>query len=80
MSKGKLAVLNPVPARHNKAACELLEEWLENARKGNIVGVALCAVYADGSSSSAVSENDCRQHVIGAIECLKYRLLAEAWD
>lgn len=51
----------------NPECVEYLEQMLEKARSGEIVGVAIAMQYADGASSSGRAGFLFNQRVIGAL-------------
>lgn len=59
----------------NETCVARLEEWLEMARSGEIVGVAVVALCADGASRYAVSGKVGGHGMIGALEVAKAELI-----
>ncbi|WP_454917436.1 hypothetical protein [Xanthobacter sediminis] len=52
----------------NPTCIATLEEWLERARSGEIVGVALAALHHDGVGSYAVGGRVGGYSMLGALE------------
>ena len=67
--------------REPNAACiETIERWLEQARAGEIVGVALAGLGHDGFSQYSVAGKVGGYSMIGALEVAKAELLDIARD
>ncbi len=64
----------PVP---NKDLVEELERLLEMAQSGEIVAGAIAFTYRDGTSSTSTSGYVGAKSMIGAIEVMKFEILAE---
>lgn len=64
----------------NPVAVETLEMWLEMARSGKVVGVALAGLCADGSSRYAVGGRVGGYGMIGALTVAKAEVLDIARD
>lgn len=59
---------------------KILEEWIEEARRGEIVSVALVGLRPDGSSTEESSSTSHVHALIGAIRILETRVLAAAFE
>jgi hypothetical protein len=55
-------------------AIKLLEEWLERAKSGEIVAVALVGEGSDGLASRAFTRPRSRMTMIGALADMQYHL------
>ena len=63
----------------NQSAVELLEDFLERAKSGEIDCISIAAL-TDGSSVTQWSECDHIQALLGAITILEARLIREVID
>ena len=59
----------------NELCVTTLEDWLERARSGEIVGVSLAALHHDGLSSWAVGGKIGGHAMIGALEMARSELV-----
>lgn len=65
-----------VPTRDPNATCfAVLTKWLEMAKSGEIVGVAMAALHHDGCGSWAVGGTVGGYSMLGALEIAKADLL-----
>lgn len=64
----------------NAAAVEALERWLEMARSGHLVGVALAGLDCDGCGRWALSGRVGGYSMLGALEVVRAELLDEVRD
>lgn len=58
-------------AAASESVVRMLETWLQIAREGRLEGVALVALYADGSFDTSFSQTTSRSRLMGAIETMK---------
>jgi predicted hydrolase (HD superfamily) len=58
----------------NQSAIRLLEEWLEKAKAGEIVAVALVGEGVDGLMSREFTRPRSRMAMIGALADMQYHL------
>lgn len=58
---------------------EMLEEWLERAKAGEIVAVTLVGECADGFSITGFTRPRSRATMIGALVYMQHRIVAD-WD
>lgn len=66
----------PVPTMvPNESAIELLEEMLERARSGDVVGVCITAVHADKCGSYCMAGLVGGYSILGALEMAKAELI-----
>jgi hypothetical protein len=63
------------PARINQQTIAMLREWLEMSERGEIHGVVLAGLCADGETMSAGTENESISALLGALDILRYRIL-----
>ena len=61
----------------NETCIKALEEWLDMARSGEIVGVALAGLCADRASRYAVAGKVGSYGMLGALEMAKADLIAD---
>lgn len=59
----------------NESVISLLEQYLEMAKEGDIVCIALAGTTSDNSSWTAHSELENAQTILGSIEVLKAKIL-----
>lgn len=59
---------------------ELLEELLEQAKAGEVTGIAIAASHADGSTTQNWSAMDDADKIIATIERVKLRLLMQHFE
>lgn len=55
-----------------------LEDWLEDAKAGRLVGLALCGVNIDKTTRSQVCESDNYHMLLASVTVLQFRLLSES--
>lgn len=60
----------------NESAIELLQEWLDAAKAGEVVAVGLAGVRYDGATRTQYSETANAGTLIGACARLQYRMIA----
>lgn len=70
LNGGPVGVLAP-----NEDAIELLEDMLERAKSGDIVGVAVCALHYDAAASYSVAGLVGGYSLLGALEMAKAELI-----
>lgn len=75
-----LAVLPTSRLRAHEKTVEILEQWLERARRGEITQVALAGVCADGGVAHQHSPTDDFFVLIGAVEAVKFDMLRGAFE
>jgi hypothetical protein len=64
----------------NESCVELLEEWLERARSGEIHTVAIAGLTDQSSSITQWSEIDHVQALLGALRILEARVVRQVVD
>lgn len=64
----------------NQEVIEVLEHWLEMAKNGEILSVAIAAIREDLASHTQWSSCDNMQLLIGAAAILEYKLIKEIAD
>jgi hypothetical protein len=62
------------PAVSNRRAVELLESFLEDARAGRLVSVAVAGVTSTGVACTAMSNDDGGLLLLGAVTRLQHRI------
>ena len=71
-----LRVLEPRPARIQGEVVEILEEALEQARRGELSCVAIAAVLADGMTARTVfSRTEYKPALLGSIALMQARVI-----
>jgi ribonuclease PH len=58
----------------SKEAVEILEDYLEMAKRGEIIAVAICAVLSDGGATHQASSTDHQITLLGAVGRLLHRM------
>lgn len=66
-----------VPGQPNPAVVDLLEEALGMARRGEIVSVGLVRLDAQGTANTAWTHQSQYFALMGAVQVLMHRLLAD---
>ncbi len=66
----KLNVVN-ITKNINETVIEVLEETLEKAKTGNVMGVAIAKIHDDGGIGHIYSANNDSSAMLGSIEALK---------
>lgn len=66
------------PAEVNQAVVAALETWLEQAKAGTLIGVALAGVNNDGTTSTEITQSDRYHHLVSAVTIMQFRLLDES--
>jgi hypothetical protein len=56
----------------------ILEDYLEMAKRGEIVAVAVCAVCPDGTATHQAGANDYQVTLLGAVSRLLHRMQISA--
>lgn len=77
MGDSEIRTLRVVPraATANKYAIEALENMLARAREGEVIGVAVAAVLADGSTATCYEKGENIATLLGSVQRLNVRLL-----
>lgn len=73
----KLIPLETPRAAARADAVELLEDFLERAKAGEIIAVAIAAVRPDLNSETGYSETDNLNALLGSVSALDKRLARE---
>ena len=68
----KVVAFKSLAAETNEAAIKLLEEYLEDAKKGDIVEVAIAGLLSDGGMSIGATKSHNCPGLLGAISRLLY--------
>jgi hypothetical protein len=58
----------------SKEAVSILEDYLEMAKRGEIVALAVCAIAPDGAAMHQASSNDNQVTLLGAVGRLLHRM------
>lgn len=66
------------PAAVRQDIAETLRAWLADVDRGEIVGLALCGVRADGTTCTQVCESDNYHTLLAAVTVLQFRMLGES--
>lgn len=61
----------------NESCVETLQDWLEKAKAGEVVTVAIAGITGDGASLTQWSEIDHVQALLGAITILEAKVVRE---
>jgi hypothetical protein len=64
------------PAEINAGIIETLEDWLADARNGDIKSLLMVRVDVDDSFIISIPANDCTLQLLGAVEFAKHDLIA----
>jgi len=65
------------PGSPNESVVKCLEEILEQARSGEVSGIAVALQHGDGSTSTRLHGYLAHHATMGAVEYLKHRLLSD---
>ncbi len=69
------------PERARRQSENLLLEWLDRVRSGEVIAVALAGVCSDHASLTAFSPSDRHSTLIGTTAILQGKLLADVkWE
>jgi hypothetical protein len=71
--------LVPKSQTHSEGCVKTLENMLEIARKGEIVGVAIAATDREGYTHTSYEPGENMATLLGALERLRHRLLTH-WE
>lgn len=67
--------LKTYAAQANESAVRVLEEWLEMAKRGEIIAVAIAGLTADRAAMTHISATDPFVALAGAVSILQHRML-----
>lgn len=73
--KPNLVTLPTIPVEANKQVVETLTGWLEAAKAGRIISIAMCAITPDRKSWTYHSQTDQFALLTGAIVLMQHRRL-----
>jgi hypothetical protein len=62
----------------SKETVGILEDYLEMAKRGEIIAVAICAIAPDGAATHQASANDHQITLLGAVGRLLHRMNTNA--
>ena len=74
---GDVTKLKTFADHTNEETITVLREHLEQAERGEIVAVAICALERSGACQTRATATDNFQGMLGALSLLQHRMMAE---